>query len=77
MGQPLRGRRDEDEAGGRTAEDDFFCLRYAVWYPSIDCAYRTRFRTAPGCLGCTQGRFNLKRHAAALVRVRAPRAEAD
>ena len=54
----------------REPEDDFFCLRYGVWYPSQDCAYRTRYRTAPGCLRCEQGRFNLKRHAAALARRR-------
>jgi hypothetical protein len=46
----------------RAPEDDFFCLRYQVWYPSFDCAVRTRFRTAPGCLGCDQGRFNHSRH---------------
>ena len=52
------------------SDDDFFCARYEVWYPSIDCALRTRFRTAPGCLNCDQGRFNLKRHAARIGRVR-------
>jgi hypothetical protein len=59
---PCRGRRDP--------EDDFFCLRFAVWYPSIDCAYRTRWRTAAGCANCDQGRFNLKRHATSLARIR-------
>ena len=48
------------------AEDDFFCLRFQVWYPSFDCAVRTKFRTCEGCLDCEQGRFNLKRHAEAL-----------
>ncbi len=43
--------------------DDFFCLRYQVWYASMDCAVRTRFQTSPGCTRCEQGRFNLKRHA--------------
>jgi hypothetical protein len=57
-------------AAHRGPEDDFFCLRYAVWYPSQDCAYRTRFRTSPGCAGCEQGRFNEKRHAEALSRMR-------
>lgn len=42
--------------------DDFFCLRYGVWYPSFDCAVRTRFRTFQGCRECDQGRFNLRRH---------------
>ncbi|HKQ60211.1 MAG TPA: hypothetical protein VJS92_02930 [Candidatus Polarisedimenticolaceae bacterium] len=61
------GPADPETCG---AEDDFYCLRYAVWYPSIDCALRTKYRTAPGCLRCDQGRFNLKRHAAALARIR-------
>ncbi len=46
----------------RDPEDDFFCLRYQVWYPSFDCATRTKFRTCEGCRDCEQGRFNLKRH---------------
>jgi hypothetical protein len=66
----------EDEAegpipsGSPTPGDDFFCIRYRVWYPSFDCAIRTRFRTSEGCLRCDQGRFNLKRHAAAVRGVR-------
>jgi hypothetical protein len=50
----------------RAPEDDFFCVRYQVWYPSFDCAIRTRFRTSDACLECDQGRFNLKRHRSAL-----------
>lgn len=66
----------EDEAGGaiptgrREPGDDFFCIRYRVWYPSFDCAIRTQFRTAEGCLRCDQGRFNLKRHSPAVRRIR-------
>ena len=56
----------------RDPEDDFFCLRYEVWYPSFDCAIRTKFRTSPGCLSCEQGRFNLKRHSAGLRGMRSP-----
>lgn len=52
----------------RGPDDDFFCLRYQVWYPSFDCAIRTKFRTSPGCLCCQQGRFNLRRHEHALPR---------
>ena len=48
----------EREAGG-----DFFCLRFKVWYPSADCAFRTRYRTFTGCENCDQGRFNARRHA--------------
>lgn len=56
----------------RHTEDDFFCLRYQVWYPSLDCAIRTFYRTSPGCLRCEQGRFNLKRHASELRSIRFP-----
>ncbi len=68
--------KTEDDApvalpeGTRQDGDDFFCLRYEVWYPSIDCAIRTRYRTSAGCLRCDQGRFNLKRHAAAVRGIR-------
>jgi hypothetical protein len=50
----------------RDPEDNFFCNRYQVWYPSFDCAVRTKFRTSDGCRDCEQGRFNLKRHSADL-----------
>jgi hypothetical protein len=54
----------------RDPEDDFFCLRFQVWYPSFDCAIRTRYRTCPSCLGCEQGLFNLQRHRTAIQRLR-------
>ena len=57
-------------ASHREADDDFWCLRYGVWYPSIDCAFRTLHETCPGCLRCEQGRFNLKRHRTTLLRRR-------
>ena len=63
--------------GPRDARDDFFCLRFRVWYPSEDCALRTRYRTSPGCLACDQGRFNLARHARALPRLIWPIASGD
>lgn len=56
----------------RSPGDDFVCLRYRVWYSSFDCAFRTRHRTCPGCFDCEQGRFNLRRHADVLARVRLP-----
>jgi hypothetical protein len=76
-GQTLRLDPAVDSAavvggGARDVEDDFFCLRFKVWYPSFDCAIRTRHRTCPGCRDCEQGRFNLKRHASALARLRRP-----
>ena len=55
---------------GRGPDDDFYCLRFGVWYPSFDCAVRTRFQTCPGCSRCDQGRFNLRRHATGLARLR-------
>lgn len=58
--------------GDELRVDDFVCLRYAIPYPSIDCAIRTKFRTSPGCDHCEQGRFNLKRHEARLQGVRFP-----
>jgi hypothetical protein len=63
--------------GPRDTADDFFCLRYRVWYPSQDCALRTKFRTSPGCLSCDQGRFNLKRHATLIRTIRWPLASGD
>ena len=51
--------------GTREVGDDFYCLRFRVWYPSFDCAIRTRFRTCPSCSNCEQGRFNLKCHSEA------------
>jgi hypothetical protein len=67
---------DDDDGPSSTARctlrdsgDDFFCQRYQLWYPSIDCAIRTRYRTSGGCANCDQGRFNLKRHASTLHRL--------
>jgi len=54
------------EGGYREREDDFFCLRFGVWYASFDCAIRTHFDTAPGCRNCDQGRFNHRRHRATI-----------
>ena len=74
MGLPEAETRPDVQVASRctyrSPGDDFFCLRYQVWYPSFDCAVRTRFRTSPGCLRCEQGRFNLKRHAPAMTRRR-------
>ena len=71
MSEPLEVLRDGfRHTGPRDVEDDFYCLRYRVWYPSIDCAVRTKYRTSKGCAKCEQGRFNLKRHTRALLRYR-------
>lgn len=60
--------------GPRDTTDDFFCLRFQVHYPSLDCAIRTKHRTCPACFDCDQGRFNLKRHerSPAVLRFRLP-----
>ena len=71
MGQARPGMtRRAEVADQPDAADDFWCLRFGVPYPSIDCAFRTLYRTCPGCLNCEQGRFNLKRHRATLRRRR-------
>ena len=64
-----RGGDNAAERAPREAEDDLFCLRFGVWNPSADCAYRTLYRTCPSCLDCEQGRFNLKRHRSTLARI--------
>jgi hypothetical protein len=56
----------------RSGDDDFFCLRFQLWYPSRDGAIRTRYRTCDACLDCDQGRFNARRHAADLACYRFP-----
>jgi len=57
----------------RTPGDDFYCWRFAVWYSTLDCAIRTRFRTAPGCRDCAQGRENLRQRQPEVSRVRIAR----
>lgn len=59
-------QRLSSEGGFREQADDFFCLRYRVWYSSFDCAVRTHFDTAMGCRNCDQGRFNHHRHRMAI-----------
>ena len=51
----------------KTSEDDFFCWKFQIWYPSIDCAYRNLNRTCGPCADCAQGRRNLERRAADLA----------
>ena len=55
---------EESEAtngSNRSPEDDFFCVKYGVWYPMRDCNYRVLHRTFEGCVSCFQGRINLRR----------------
>ena len=74
MGEPVLHVRRQSvprkRRSHRDPEDDFFCIRYQVWYPSFDCAIRTKFQTSDGCKQCEQGCFNLKQHASALQRSR-------
>jgi len=55
--------------GYRCADDDFFCVKYQVWYPLADCNTRVLHRTYQGCVDCFQGRVNLRQAV--------PRAEGD
>lgn len=70
--EKLEGARvfEHGDPWGRQSGDDFFCIRYQVWYSSFDCALRTKFSTCEGCFNCDQGRFNFRRHATALRDVR-------
>jgi hypothetical protein len=45
---------------GRGPRDDFYCWKYRIWYASEDCIYRHANRTYVGCVGCFQGRMNLR-----------------
>ena len=47
----------------KAPDDDFFCWKFQIWYPSIDCAYRNLHRTCTPCADCAQGRRNLERRA--------------
>jgi len=48
------------QRGTPTAEDEFFCVKYQVWYPLRDCNYRILHATYHGCVDCFQGRVNLR-----------------
>lgn len=56
-----RGRVSEEmlKCSYRPADADFYCWRFKIWYNTLDCAYRTRYRSFDGCSHCTQGDFNL------------------
>ena len=51
---------ERTQRGTRTAEDEFFCEKYQVWYPLRDCNYRVMHATYHGCVDCFQGRVNLR-----------------
>ena len=61
-GQSLESLPPSAGTGPRDPADNFYCIRYRVWYPSVDCAIRTLYKTTPACEDCDQGRFNLRRH---------------
>jgi len=48
------------QRGSPTSEDEFFCEKYRVWYPMLDCNYRVSHATYDGCVDCFQGRANLR-----------------
>ncbi len=47
----------------RPPDADFYCWRFKIWYNTLDCAFRTRYRSFEGCANCNQGDFNLKNRA--------------
>jgi|SoiMethySBSTD1v2_1073268.scaffolds.fasta_scaffold3144999_1 hypothetical protein len=47
-------------AGTRSPRDDFFCIKYQVWYRLDDCVYRGVHKTFPGCVSCFQGHLNIR-----------------
>jgi len=57
-----KGRASEDmlKCSYRPPDADFYCWRFKIWYNTLDCAYRTRHCTFPGCARCAQGEFNLQ-----------------
>ncbi len=55
-------KRQAIPLGTKGPDDDFYCLKYQVWYRVADCVYRGRNRTYPGCVDCLQGYVNI-RHA--------------
>ena len=46
--------------GARGPRDDFFCIKYQVWYRLDDCVYRGVHKTFPGCVSCFQGHLNIR-----------------
>jgi hypothetical protein len=54
----------------KAPDDDFFCWKFQLWYPSIDCAYRVQHQTCEPCSDCAQGRRNLELRAPDLSRRR-------
>jgi hypothetical protein len=65
-----KGRVSEDmlKCSYRPPDADFYCWRFKIWYNTLDCAYRTRHLTFPGCARCAQGEFNLQSRRADLHR---------
>ena len=46
--------------GTRGPFDDFFCIKYQVWYRLEDCVYRGVNKTFSGCVNCFQGHLNIR-----------------
>lgn len=67
---PARSGAESLRCTYKSPEDDFFCWKFQLWYPMIDCAYRNLYRTCTPCADCAQGSRNLERRAADVMRRR-------
>jgi hypothetical protein len=79
MSNARNAQGEELFEGTRGPDDDFFCLKYQVWYRLEDCVYRGRNRTFSGCVNCFQGFLNIRSHekGVAAPLIQAPRAAAE
>ncbi len=67
-GDPSRRRQTSSlRCTYKAPDDDFFCWKFQIWYPSLDCAYRNLHRTCAPCADCAQGSRNLERRATDLA----------
>ncbi len=62
-GRSTRVPEDMLKCSYRPPDADFYCWRFKVWYNTLDCAFRTKHHTYPGCTRCSQGDFNLRERA--------------
>lgn len=67
---PVRSGAGSLRCTYKAPEDDFFCWKFQLWYPMIDCAYRNFYRTCTPCANCAQGHRNLERRAVDLAQRR-------
>lgn len=44
----------------RTADDDFYCWKYRIWYNRRACIHRHYWQTTSACADCPQGASHLR-----------------